>query len=111
MSHAILRDLPYLWQGSCYREDLGVYFHILEVKDHNNDITLTAMLTVDLKMQGHALFNLTFHISVCFRAIEKISVSISTLLISRIKMKRLRRKLIHVHAWLAFKCKVTHYFA
>ena len=43
--------------------DLGVYFHIFDVKDHNSDITNTAMLTVDLKIQGHALFCVTFRIS------------------------------------------------
>ena len=36
------------------RRNLGVYFHIFGVQDHNNDITNTAMLTVDLQIQGHA---------------------------------------------------------
>ena len=72
-----LRDLSYLRLGSCYRRDLGVYFHIFEVQDHNNDIINTAVLTVDLQIQGHTLFCVTFHISGWVCAIGEISVSIS----------------------------------
>ena len=83
--HALFfRDFSYLRLYLCSRKDLGVFFHILEVKGHNNDIINNAVLTVDLKMQGHALFGLTSHISACTRAIGKISVSFSTNLRSRI---------------------------
>ena len=75
---AFLRDLPHLRLGSCYRIDLGIYFHIFKVKDHNCDIINTAMLSGDLQTQGHELFCVTFHISVYICAIGKISVSIST---------------------------------
>ena len=44
-SHAIFRDLPYLRLCSFCQKDLGVYFHIFEVQDHNNDKINTAMLT------------------------------------------------------------------
>ena len=55
-SRAISRDLSYLWLYSCYQKDLGVYFHIIEIADHNNDIINTATVTVDLQIQGHMLF-------------------------------------------------------
>ena len=47
-SGAILRELLYLRLHSSYQEDLGVYFHIIEVKDLNFDTLKTAILTVDL---------------------------------------------------------------
>ena len=53
-SRAILRDLPYLRLGSCCQRDFGVNFHIVEVKDHNDDKPNTAKLTGDLQIQGHA---------------------------------------------------------
>ena len=63
---------------SFYQRDLGVYFHIFEVHDHNNDVINTAMLTVDLQIQGHALLCVTFHISGWVRFVREILVSIST---------------------------------
>ena len=84
-SHTLfLLDLPYFRLGSYYRRDLGVYFHIFKVKDHNYDITNTTVLSCDLQTQGHELFCSPFHISVSFCAIGKISVSISTYSRSRI---------------------------
>ena len=75
---AILRHISYLWLGSSYQRDLGVYFHILEVEDHNKDRTKTAKLTIDLQIQGHTLFCVTFHISGEVRAIRDLGVYIST---------------------------------
>ena len=49
MSRAILRDLLYLRLYSSYQKDLGVYFHIIEVADHNNNIINTATIMVDLQ--------------------------------------------------------------
>ena len=42
-SRAILRNLPYFRLGLCYRRDLGIYFNIFEVRDHNYDIINTAV--------------------------------------------------------------------
>ena len=78
------RDLLFLRLSSCYQRDLGVYIHIFEVQDHDNDIINNAMLTVDLQIQGQALCCVAFHISRWVRAIGEISVSISTYLRSRI---------------------------
>ena len=83
-SRAILHDLLYLHLYSSYQTDLGVYFHIIEVSDHNNDKINTATITVGLQIQGHALSRITSHISGCTRAIGKILVSSSTLLRSQI---------------------------
>ena len=79
-SRSVVRDLPYLMLDSCYQRDFGVFFHMFEVKDHNNDITNTAIITVDLQIKGHALFCVTFHISGWVRAIREISVFIPTYL-------------------------------
>ena len=57
---------------------IGVYFHIIEVRDHNNAIMKTMTVTSHYKIiqiQGHDLFFVTFHFSGCIRAIGKISVS------------------------------------
>ena len=40
-----------------------MYFHIIEVKNHRNGITIIAISTVDLKIQGHMLCCVTFLIS------------------------------------------------
>ena len=61
-SRAILCDFPCLRLCSFYQSDLGVYFHIFEVQDHNNDIINTAMLTIDHQIQGRTLFCVTFQI-------------------------------------------------
>ena len=52
-------------------QNLGVYFHTFKVNDHNNDITNTAISTVDLQNLGHS----KFQISVSFRAIKLIAMS------------------------------------
>ena len=79
-------DLSYLYLYLCYLKDLGVYFHIFEVKDHKNDITNTAISSVDLQIQGHKLFCVIFYIFVYLCAIGENSMSISTYLRSRITM-------------------------
>ena len=46
----------YAWLYSWYRRDPGVYFYIIEFEDHNDDLIKTVKVTVDLYIQGHALF-------------------------------------------------------
>ena len=56
----------------CYSRNLSVYFHIFEVKDHNSDITISAVSTIALQIQGHTHFCVTFHISGWVRAIGEM---------------------------------------
>ena len=56
------RDFSYLRLDLFYQRDLGVYFHIFEVNDHN--IIVTAISTGYLQIQGHTLSCIIFHISI-----------------------------------------------
>ena len=80
-----LRDLLYLWLYSCYQRDLGVYFYIIEVKDHNDDMINTATVTVDLQIRWSRAYFAWPSISLAALVLsEKIAVSIPTLSRSRI---------------------------
>ena len=59
---------------SYYPENLGSYFHIIEVMDHNNDIINTAIVTTNLQI---ILRGLPYLRGVS--AIKRILVYISTL--------------------------------
>ena len=50
-SSAIFRDLSYVRRYSCYRKDLGVYFHIIEIENYIYDIINTATLTAILQIK------------------------------------------------------------
>ena len=45
------------------RRSRYLFFHIIKVKDHNDDIGNAETVKVDLPIQVHALFCVTFHIS------------------------------------------------
>ena len=70
------------WLGSCYLRDLGVYFHMFEVKGHNYDIRNSAVLSGDLLTQ--ATFRDLSYLCVSICPIGEISVSISTYSRSRV---------------------------
>ena len=57
-SRAILRDPSYVCLYLCYGDNLSVYFHIIGVKNYTIGIlnTNTETLTVDLTIQGFAIF-------------------------------------------------------
>ena len=38
-------------------KNLSFYFHIIEIKDPNNDMMNTVTVTVDHSIQGHELYN------------------------------------------------------
>ena len=77
-------------------------------KDLNFEITNTATLTFDLKIQGHGQFCMTFYISICIHVIREISVYIFSLLRPGITiiLQRILRD-----SWLTFKFKVTGNFS
>ena len=77
-----LPEFSYIGQDLCYQKDLSVCSHIFEVKDHEDKLYF--MLTVDLQIQGHVHFGVTFHISGWVRSIREISESIPTYSRSRI---------------------------
>ena len=86
-SQDILRDFSYLQNFSDYWRYIGIYFHIREVEDHNNDISDTETVTVDFQIQGHAKFYASFLICVCIYANGRISMSIPTIFSLGIMLK------------------------
>ena len=75
-------DVKSIFKRSYYIS--SVYFHIIEVTDNNNDILKTVIVTVDLRIQVHELFCMTFIISACTHYIGNFLVSISTFYISHV---------------------------
>ena len=66
----IWHDTSDLWSYWCYRIDLGIVSYIFKDEDYKNQWIFVAFLTVDLQIQGHALFCVTFHVSGCVCSIS-----------------------------------------
>ena len=72
----------YIRRFSCdivsYWNDLWVYFHKIEAKNHNNTTKNTGTFGIGLQFQDHVLFFVAFYISDCIRESwyrkEKITV-------------------------------------
>ena len=78
-------DLPYSRLHMCFRRNLNVYFQIIEVKDRNNNITITAISTNwPSNSRSHAIFRDLSYLRLYSRYRRNLDVYFHILEITRI---------------------------